>query len=93
VTTEPSESEPFNGARLKLARAKHHRDDLHAEVARFLKPGGGDERPHTVAFDRERRQNILVVRASFMADHPAPAHLGLIAADLMNNLGRGARNH
>jgi hypothetical protein len=92
VNAERSEPEPFEGARLKLARARHHRDDLHAEAAKFLKPGGGDARPHGVAFDRERRQNILVVRASFIAEHPPPADLGLIAGDLTNNL-RAALDH
>jgi hypothetical protein len=90
--TQRLEADLFEGARLKVERARHHRDDLHAEVGAFLKPGGGDERPHGVAFDRERRQSILVVTASFIADEPVPPHLGLIAADLTNNL-RAALDH
>jgi hypothetical protein len=82
--------DPFAGAHIKLARARHHRDDLNAQTEAFLKPDG--ELPHGVAFDRSRERGILTVRASFIAETQAPSHLGAIAADLANNL-RTALDH
>jgi hypothetical protein len=78
--------------RHKVARARKHLVNLNAETAAFLKPGGDDERPHGVAFTRELRQGILVVRASFIAERAAPVCLSLIAGDLANNL-RAALDH
>jgi hypothetical protein len=79
-----SEGDPFAGCHVKLARARHHRDDLNARTETFLKPDG--ELPHGVAFDRTRERGIMTVKASFIAEAEAPAQLGAVAADLVNNL-------
>jgi hypothetical protein len=76
-------------AKLDWASEKH--DEMLSTFEAWLKPGGGDDRPCGIRWHAASRPSGLLV-AFFSVDHPMPAKMTMLAADLVHNT-RSALDH
>lgn len=75
----------FNGAHLKVERAKKHIADLQDIFGTFVK-----QHPHALHIDNDASSGLITVEVRF--SEPLPASLALIIGDAVHNL-RTALDH